>query len=222
MNSFKYIRTKILDKTMDELADLLNVSKQSIYMWESGKKKIPEKRLEELSSLTGIPANYFQKELTELDKNVIERSYLDSPLVCDLSPYADSYREMLDTQRDELVTMDKIKKVISNITDNENPDEYNYQYKNNVELFDRFTNIVESGAFDKRTLFEILRGLELCFFDLAKKYEIWGESNSMKSSSIEDTRELTQKIHKVVSEHIAEEKQKNEDAIQWVKDNFSD
>ena len=69
MIGFKYIRTEIINKTMDELALELDVSKQAVYTWESGRKKIPEKRAKQLSDWIGIPERYFYiEELTERDK----------------------------------------------------------------------------------------------------------------------------------------------------------
>lgn len=78
MNGFKYIRSQVINKTMDELGLLLNVSKQAIYMWESNKKKIPEMRLEQLSELSGIPEKYFLiEELSERDKLEIRKHRLN-------------------------------------------------------------------------------------------------------------------------------------------------
>ena len=52
---------------MQELADELGDSKQAVYMWESEKKPIPQKRIEQLAELTGIDSSYFDttKEMTE-------------------------------------------------------------------------------------------------------------------------------------------------------------
>lgn len=76
MNGFKYIRNQVINKTMEELALQLGVSKQAVYMWESRKKKIPEQRLVQLTELSGIPKKYFLiEELSDRDKLEIKRRY---------------------------------------------------------------------------------------------------------------------------------------------------
>ena len=81
MNGFKYIRCGTTRNTMDDFARVLKVSKQSIYTWESGKKKIPEKRLNQLSEITGVPKEYFlMTELSEKDKLEIRKYRLQKEL----------------------------------------------------------------------------------------------------------------------------------------------
>ena len=81
MNGLKYYRNQVINKTMDELALHLNVSKQAVYTWESGRKKIPEQRLTQLSELSGVPEKYFLiEELSERDKLEIKKCYLSKEL----------------------------------------------------------------------------------------------------------------------------------------------
>ena len=78
MNGFKYIRTKILNNTMQELANILGVSKQTVYLWESGMKNIPSKRLQQLFDICGIPENYFFiLAVSETDKQEIKKYYFN-------------------------------------------------------------------------------------------------------------------------------------------------
>ena len=59
---------KLWDLTENEVADKLGVKRSSLATWER-KKQVPSKRLDALSEVfDGIDRNYFQKELTELDK----------------------------------------------------------------------------------------------------------------------------------------------------------
>lgn len=62
MNVLKYVRKEILHYTMEELSNVLGVSKQSIYVWESGKKSIPDKRITQLSDLSGVPREFFVRD----------------------------------------------------------------------------------------------------------------------------------------------------------------
>ena len=81
MNGLKYFRNQVINKTMDELAVRLDVTKQAIYLWESEKKNIPEFRLKQLSELSGVPKKYFLiKELSERDKLEIKKYYLSKAL----------------------------------------------------------------------------------------------------------------------------------------------
>ena len=85
MNGFKYIRSQIINKTMEGLALQLGVSKQAVYMWESRKKKIPEKRLVQLTELSGIPKKYFLiGEPSDRDKLKIKRYWLSKER-CDMA-----------------------------------------------------------------------------------------------------------------------------------------
>ena len=81
MNGLKYFRNQVINKTMDDLAVQIDVTRQAIYMWESEKKNIPELRLKQLSELSGIPEKYFLvKELSEKDKLEIKKYYLSKAL----------------------------------------------------------------------------------------------------------------------------------------------
>lgn len=81
MNGLKYVRCETSRNTMDELAKILKVSKQAIYTWESGRKKIPEKRLNQLSDLTGVPKEYLLlSELSDKDKIAIKKYRLEKEL----------------------------------------------------------------------------------------------------------------------------------------------
>jgi len=63
----------LTNKSMQEIADRLSISKQAINQWESCKRPIPKKRLEQLQEIfEGIPKDYFGKYITENEKNEIE------------------------------------------------------------------------------------------------------------------------------------------------------
>lgn len=94
MNGFKYIRSEIMNKSMEELALMLNVSKQTVYTWECGKKKIPQNRLQQLSEISGIPCNFFlSHEISEKAKITIKKYYLDKALDDAVDEYENSVKD---------------------------------------------------------------------------------------------------------------------------------
>ena len=71
MNGLEYIRTRC-NISQAELADMLQVTKQAISMWENGKKEIPPRRKEELARFFGIDEAYFG-EISESQKQALLR-----------------------------------------------------------------------------------------------------------------------------------------------------
>ncbi|QWI10070.1 helix-turn-helix domain-containing protein [Bacillus mycoides] len=61
-----------------EIGERMGVSKQTIYDWLKTRKKIPEKRLEQLSNIFSLPEAYFQKELDHIEQVEIRMAYLKS------------------------------------------------------------------------------------------------------------------------------------------------
>lgn len=61
-----------------EIAEKIGVSKQTIQDWLKGRRKIPKKRLEQLSSIFELPESYFQKELDHIEQAEITMTYLKS------------------------------------------------------------------------------------------------------------------------------------------------
>ena len=71
MNGLEYIRIRC-NISQAELADMLQVTKQAISMWENGKKEIPSRRKEELARFFGIDEAYFG-EISESQKQALLR-----------------------------------------------------------------------------------------------------------------------------------------------------
>lgn len=75
-----------------ELADKLGIKKQNINLWIKGKQKISKKYLPVLEELFNINQEYFNKELTEIDKLEIQKEKLKK----DLKPViTDHYEKFL-------------------------------------------------------------------------------------------------------------------------------
>lgn len=63
-----------------EIAEMLGISKQTINSWVTGRRKIPKKYLPNLSNKFDIPEEYFQKEINDVDKLVIQKLKLEKEL----------------------------------------------------------------------------------------------------------------------------------------------
>jgi len=75
MIGFKYI-CNLYNVQYKFIAKELGIKTQSINMWLKGDRKIPIKRVEEISQLEifkGIPQEYFQKEFNEIDELKIQK-----------------------------------------------------------------------------------------------------------------------------------------------------
>lgn len=73
MLGLEYIR-KLYGDTTITLADKLGITNALISQWENGKKPIPEKRLDELSTIYNVSSEYFSKELTSLEQMKIKKN----------------------------------------------------------------------------------------------------------------------------------------------------
>lgn len=63
-----------------ELADKLGIRKQNINLWVKGRQNIPRKYMPVLKDLFGIRGEYFDKELTEIDRLEIQKEKLKKEL----------------------------------------------------------------------------------------------------------------------------------------------
>ena len=69
MNGLRYIRTRC-NLSLSELAEFIGVTRQALSSWESGKKEIPEQRLEQLADFFGIDKVYLG-EISEDEKRCL-------------------------------------------------------------------------------------------------------------------------------------------------------
>lgn len=72
---------QINNMSFKDLADKLNLSRQNVSMWVSGGRKIPKKYLGTLSETFGVPEEYFQKELKEIDELKIQKMIMENSIV---------------------------------------------------------------------------------------------------------------------------------------------
>lgn len=74
-----------------ELAERLGIKKQNINLWIKGKQSIPCKYLPMLSEIFKVPKEYFQRELSEVDKLELQKNKLKE----DLKPVIVGYETQL-------------------------------------------------------------------------------------------------------------------------------
>ncbi|HDR7319930.1 TPA: transcriptional regulator [Bacillus toyonensis] len=79
MNGLEYI-LGLYNFQHIELAEKLGIRKQNINLWIKGKQKIPKKYLPVLEDLFQLDAEYFTKDLNEIDKLEIQKEKLKSEL----------------------------------------------------------------------------------------------------------------------------------------------
>lgn len=178
----KITAKKLMNVTMDELALKLGISKQAVYTWESGKKPIPKKRLEQLEELTGIPGNYFLvDDLMDRDKLEIRKYWLRKEIADTAEEYEEEVRDINGSKRViqgqyidtglmqqmeytemELKTYDLLRKVERVIHGPEQLEgDFSYEeatdrMESNLRVIDRFADIVDKVG-QTEDLYQILR-----------------------------------------------------------------
>jgi transcriptional regulator with XRE-family HTH domain len=219
MTGFKYIRDQY-NKTLEGLAEQLGVSKQVVYMWENGKKPIPQKRADQLSNMLGIPQKYFYiEEVSERDQLEIKSYRLGKELNESTIAFQDRVPSSIEKQFDfntaALKMNDLFMKQKSIIEDYKptfsepslSEREYNFRDKEflyrirMIKILDRFTDILK-GNNHFEILFQIMRAMEL-FYDVnVKKNQMSGKSSSpMLFGMVYDDEILVQKLVEVLKEY---------------------
>jgi len=159
MKGLGYIRqnTKL---TLEDVATQLGVSKQFVSDWETGRKNIPAKHLPKLQEIFGVPEQYYQKELSEIDKLRIEnyhfeRAIEDSSFV-DEDGYGcvDQDAVILKQYNDAWINKMKLQKKINSIITKDDDGEADLLSLGKVidsidkytRLFDKFADIVTTDV----------------------------------------------------------------------------
>lgn len=225
-----------------ELAEQLGINKQNTTLWISGKQKIPKKHLPILERIFKIPQDYFQKELTEIDKLEIQKIKLDQDLSASAVEYEDTvydyetgeYINIPQTYYDsgivehlrcteEEIQKFKVLKKIDNII-SEPPDEPECfedvinQIDARTELFNRFADIVKSNEVERQLLHEVMRAIELTSESLSRRNKILGKGRR-DSKAVEDERPIVQKLYEVMHGHISKERKELTELIKELEEN---
>jgi plasmid maintenance system antidote protein VapI len=70
-----------------DLAEKLGIRKQNINLWIKGKQNVSKKYLPILSEMFGVAEEYFQKELNDIDKLIIQKEKLKRQLKPEIIRY---------------------------------------------------------------------------------------------------------------------------------------
>lgn len=96
MIGLEYI-LNLYDFQHQTLAEKLGIKKQNINLWVKGKQSIPKKYLPVLSSMFGIEEAYFQKELSEVERLILQKEKLQK----ELEPVIVGYQQQLSFENEE-------------------------------------------------------------------------------------------------------------------------
>lgn len=207
-NALRYIRSKILYKSMEDIANALEVSTQAVYQWENNKKKVPEKRLKQLSDLTGIPKQYFTlKEITQTDKAEMQKYWMKKQFESMEDGMAASMSDYIDLLDVEISGEDLLHKISSIFYRSETGSEEDdsIEDKTNrleikISVFNRVADIVAQNK-EPQYLYSVLKALEK-FYDInADKHYILGKMPPYPTDSVSEDSPLVQELCAVLEKY---------------------
>lgn len=240
MIGLEYIRT-MYRRSRTELSERIGVSRQNINQWETGARKITPKYIPLLVKEFGIPEEYYQKQLSEMDKLDIEQEKLkneidESEFLYDDEIYdsdtgecitvqslhtdrdAVEYLSSLIVDKKELVLLEKIKHVARTTRggfgrdeDNEYQSIYDYNH-------DREDSI---KLFDRFADIVNCSNIDTVFLhEILRAIELTDTALANKhqvrdagKKLVEDSRPMTQDILAVLTQYLAIEQQRLEQPI---------
>lgn len=191
MIGLEYI-CKLYNKKFTTIADELGITRQVVNIWIKGKKPIAKKHLPKLAEIFNLSEEYFQKELTELDKLEIQKIKFSN----EASLYGDTFNEQYaDYEIDIIKLTNEIKEVIDKKFDDEamiaNQTSYDVlgATKEVLTLYEKLTKIIKNGGIDTNVIDNVLDGmLNYQLGKLSSRYEFINEiSNLVKQEQTKQT-----------------------------------
>lgn len=204
-----------------ELGRRLSISRQTIAAWTSGRRKVSEKHYENLKEIFKVPEEYFQKELTEIDKLKLQQlklendtfEYTYTDVIWDEETQQEieveqvgtniphEYMEMLDLDIREKELFEKIKDLISKRTNNsENEWDYIGRKADVLEIFELLYKIMKEEYIPDRRIKEVLDSI-----NIAKGKRL---ANSL----------FVKKLSIVIKEQMMRDKKQEEENIRVAKE----
>ncbi|HDI3014683.1 TPA: helix-turn-helix transcriptional regulator [Clostridium perfringens] len=165
-----------------QLAEMLGVGKATVSSWINKKRLISTKHYEKLKEIFKVPEEYFQKELTELDKLQLQRKKIDNDIfeytytdiiwdnetkkeieveqVGTNIPY--EYMEMLDLDIREKELFNNLNNLIAKRTNNsENEWDYIGRKSDILEIFETLVEIMDKEYIPDRRVKEVLDSIKI-------------------------------------------------------------
>lgn len=192
MIGLEYI-CKLYRKSYNSVAEELGISRQSINGWVKGARKIPKKHLSKLSEIfDGLDEEYFQKELTELDKIEIQQDkilsdaeeieyeiptideetgqeYIAHNTFLDLDDFRMEY---LNFEKDKILLRKNIIKQIQDKFDNNVNENGCYsaleEAKFILKIYKKLIKVIKHGGIRIETIDNVLNGM------INYEHDFWG------------------------------------------------
>lgn len=184
MIGLQFIR-ELYNLSLNELGKKIDVSKQTTFQWETQKIKISSKRLKQLSEKFNIPEEYFQKEISEMDKLIIQKLKLQNEIqtveyedtitdpekgeeVIAYSDYEDGDSISLyniDFQIREKQLYEEIHNSMLKYFNDRDMDGGVGEATKLLDLYQRMQELISDDRVNKKTLEMIIKAIELAYID---------------------------------------------------------
>jgi len=222
----------LYNKKYTNIADELGITRQVVNVWINGKKNIAKKHLPKLSKMFDLPEEYFQRQLTELEKLDIQKIKLynerteyehedtftdpdtgEEIIITDtrideMDMFNDSY---INYQKDIIKLTNKIKEVINMKFDDEAMESNQFPYSalseasNILNLYEKITKIIKHGGIFNNILNDVLDGM------INYQHDFMGKPKR--------ENKVTKKVAKLIEE---EQNKQIEEAKLWMADDEID
>jgi len=185
MMGLEYI-VNLYNKQFKDVAEELGISKQVINGWIKGRYNISKKHLPKLSKMFNLPEQYFQRQLSELEKLDIqkikiynerteyehedtftdpdtgEEIIITDTRIDESDMFNDSY---INYKKDIIKLTNEIKEVINNkfnddaVESNQLPYSALAEASGILNLYEKFTKIIKHGGIFENILNDVLNGM---------------------------------------------------------------